>query len=533
MSGAPPGPGDEDATRPWHGVDPGPWFDAALARHGNDPCVVEGATTTSYVGLRSQRDELDRVLDDHGVGVGDRVALSLGNSATYLAADLALLASRRTKVPLNQMLSRDEAAALVGQSGSGVLLCRPEDEISFLERLDGGRSHGEVVEGVTLIRTAAPVGEGGPRRFPAHPGAGDGADEAVVYYTGGTTGRSKGVVHLRHGVAANLVANVVEAEIASGERMAITTPLSHSAGLFALAGLLQGATIHLSDGFDASRFVARARAESTTWTFMVPTMIYRLLGWIDEHGDPGWNIRTIVYGAAPIAPPRLLRAVEVLGPILVQLYGQTECPNWGTVLTKADHRRMAERPELAGSCGRSATWARIGVMDGDEVRDVGTGEVCLAAPYLMAGYDDAPDLTGAARRGPWLRTGDIGSIGADGYLALVDRKADVIISGGMNVYSAEVEGVVATVAGVESTAVIGVPDDQWGEAVSAFVVLAAGADAEDTRAAVAATCRQLLATYKRPKAVAVVDELPLTPFGKVDKKALRQRFWAAHERQIS
>jgi fatty-acyl-CoA synthase len=211
----------------------------------------------------------------------------------------------------------------------------------------------------------------------------------------------------------------------------------------------------------------------------------------------------------------------------MQLYGQSEAPNFLTRLTREEHD--LSRPDRLTSCGRPATMVRIAVLDdGGELVPPGTpGEICARAPYVMAGYHGLPDKTAETLRGGWLHTGDLGLVDTDGYVHLLDRKNDMIISGGMNVYSTEVENVLQACPGVGQVAVVGIPHPDWGEAVVAFVVPRAGEDFDEPAAV--ARCRAQLAAYKRPKAYRRLATLPVTAFGKVDKKALRAG-WAGWDR---
>jgi fatty-acyl-CoA synthase/long-chain acyl-CoA synthetase len=339
-------------------------------------------------------------------------------------------------------------------------------------------------------------------------------------------------VHTAGSLGINLLANILDAEIGPGEQLLLSTPLSHAAGLYAQAGLARGGTLHVLERYSPEE-VARSIDEGiVTWTYMVPTMLYRFLDLVAAGRPLRGRLSTLCYGSAPITPSRLREALEVLGPVLVQFYGQTECPNFGTRLSKTDHVRALSEPDLLQSCGRSATFASATVMDESDTPVVGeVGEVCLSAPYLMDHYHDNPEATAQTKRGGWVHTGDIGVMDAEGYISLRDRKADMIISGGMNVYSAEVEAAIQELPGVGQVAVIGVPHPEWGEAVCAVVVVAAGQELDDRT--VIEHCRARVAAYKRPKTVLFMDEIPLTPFGKPDKKALRSEHWAGATRQIS
>lgn len=257
---------------------------------------------------------------------------------------------------------------------------------------------------------------------------------------------------------------------------------------------------------------------------MVPTMVYRLLDHAAGRDLSNSRLRTVLYGAAPITPHRLRQALEVFGPVLMQLYGQSEAPNFLTRLRREDHALDPATVHRLTSCGQPVLLAEIAVADdhGRRLPADQVGEVIARSPYLMAGYHQRPEATAATLRDGWLHTGDIGYLDPDGYLYLLDRKNDVIITGGMNVYSAEVEQLLQACPGVSQVAVVGLPDSDWGEAVVAFLVAdpsAGGVDEDLLRQ----RCRDVLSAYKRPKAFVTVTDLPTTAVGKVDKKRLRQQ----------
>jgi len=337
-------------------------------------------------------------------------------------------------------------------------------------------------------------------------------------YTGGTTGRPKGIVHTAGALGTNLLTHVLAGEVRFDERMLLCTPLPHSAGFFLQAGILQGATIFVEPRFEPKALLRAIEEHAISWTFMVPTMIYRLLDALRKSDRGTSSLATIVYGAAPISKPRIEEAIDRLGAVFLQLFGQSECPNFATTLGKEDHRV----PELLGSCGRPCPGVeiRIGDEQGAELECGEVGEVLIRAAYTMREYYRAPELTEQAYVADWLRTGDVGYLAKSGHLFLVDRKKDMIISGGMNVYCSEVEQVLQSHPSVGSAAVVGLPDADWGEAVHAFVVARGTVECDDLDA----FCRGQLAKYKVPKGLTFVEALPTTPYGKVDKKALRRKF---------
>lgn len=503
-------------------------IEKSLKRNARRVAVTHAGDSTTYAELSVMAWDLVSRLHAAGVRRGDSVGILLGNTVEYLAADVALLRLGAAKVPLNQMLAAGEITYILEHSLASAVLITP----ALLERLAATANlPWAAEESATAVVLVTPGT--GDRAAPVEQEIVlDETARAAIFYTGGTTGRSKGVVHTHASLAANLLSNVFEADIRDGEEMLLATPLSHAAGVFAQAGLARGATLILVERFVPAETVDLVDAGTVSWTYMVPTMLYRLLDYIAAGHTPTAQFATLVYGSAPITPRRLREAIDVLGPVLVQLYAQTECPNWGTTLSKADHRRARDEPGLLESSGRSSTMAAVRVVaeDGRQVTRE-AGEVCLTSPYLMQGYLDDPEATARTKRAGWVHTGDIGVMDDEGFLYLRDRRADMIITGGMNVYSTEVEATISQLAGVSQVAVIGVPHPDWGEAVMAYVVLAGDHDLDAQ--AVLDHCAPRIATYKRPKTVEFVDVIPTTPFGKPDKKALRARFWGEGDRQIS
>lgn len=511
------------------GSAPGPLWSAfrrSLLLHRVSPAILWGEVVWTYDDLASA--VLARVteLRERGVGRGDRVLLLLSNGPGYWVADLALMAIGSVKVPVSPMLSVTEIGVIAERVRPACVVLTPEltglvDECGDLARL------------VTDHAPVAPAPDV-HQRLAEFDGAAPG-EPAAIYFSGGTTGEPKGIVHSQQGLVANLWSHVIEAGIGAEDTLLLTTPQAHAAGLFGLVGLLRGACVRIENGFDVAAFRERVDADATTWTFAVPTMINRLVAHAEEHSWRPASLRTVQYGAAPISAAVLRRALDRFGPVFQQLYAQTECPNYATVLSKADHVAALSRESLLGSAGRPALMCEVTVLDdeGAPVPVDAVGEVCLRAPYVMTGYWE--DEVGYAARfhGSWLRTGDVGRVDADGYLFLVDRRNDMIVSGGMNVHSIEVEAAIQTVPGVLAAAVIGVPHSDWGEAVHAVVVAAPDGTDDGLEQRVMVESRAVLATYKRPKSVEVVAELPLTRYGKIDKKALRARYWGDRARGIN
>jgi len=487
----------------------------ALRRHGERPALRHGARTFSYRELDELSDRLATTMTARGIGRGDRVALQLRNCIEYVVADLAILKAAAVKVPLNEFMTAGEVAWCLQHSAARVLISHssmprlPGNLESLVLHIDvpdvsGGSVPSSMSWSDAVDRPCTPVA------VTSEPD-----DSAIVMYTGGTTGNPKGVRHIQGGAALNILAHIICGDIRSDEVMLLSTPLPHSAGFHLQACFVQGGLVVLGPKFDARRFLELAAEAAATWTFAVPTMLYRLLDAIAGGAAPPRSLRTIVYGAAPMDPGRLKQALDVFGPVFLQLYGQTECPNFITSLTKEDHLV----PGLHASCGRAVPFLEVRLRDGSRVVDepAQVGEVEVRSPYQLTEYFDSPEATATAIVEGWLRTGDLAYRDERGYLFLVDRAKDMIISGGMNVYSVEVEAAIREHPAVADVGVVGVPDRDWGEAVVAVVVPRSAIDADD----IVRFARARLSAYKVPKRVVFVDLLPLTRYGKPDKKAMR------------
>ena len=498
-------------------------FIAGLDRFGHRPAIVTGDTTWTYRQTIDHANRLAQYLHEVGVGPGDPVALAMSNRIEWIVADQAIIRAGAAKVPINTMLSGAEVEYILNDSGAKVALVdgtliekvaeADAPELSTLVCVDStSTDESRAVDWIEAI-TRIPEGVDAPE-VSVKPD-----DVTMILYTGGTTGRQKGVVHTQRSLAWCAIAHIVEIGLQDDERMLIISPLPHATGFMAQAGMLKGATLYIEAGFDAERVLDRVAGDQITFVFMVPTMIYRVLDRIAETQRDVSSLRTLLYGAAPMALDKLVAGLQVFGPVFMQLYGQSEAPDFITRLSREDHDPAL--PERLSSCGQASTFMEMAVVDADSHPLVAgeVGQVVARGPFVMQGYHNMSQQTAETLHNGWLYTGDIGRIDENGYLFLLDRVNDMIITGGMNVYSAEVESAVQTVKGVEHVAVVGVPDDDWGERVVAFVVPANGL-APDVEA-IRATCRKHLAAYKCPKEIRFVNELPVTAYGKVDKKSLR------------
>ena len=347
-------------------------------------------------------------------------------------------------------------------------------------------------------------------------------DIARIAYSGGTTGRPKGILIPHRSTVASTTTQLTEWEWPDEVRHLICSPLSHAGASVLTTILLKGGAMVVLPGFDPVSFMQAIETHRITSTLMVPTMVLALIDHPRFAEFDLSSLEVIFYGASAFPPSRLKEAIGKLGPIFYQFYGQTEAPLCITALRKREH--LPDDPLRLASCGRPTPWVEIALLDDDcrEVADGEPGEICVRGPQVMLGYLNLPEATEEAFKGGWLHTGDVAVRNPDGFLRIVDRKKDMIVSGGFNVFAREVEDVIASHPGVARVAVIGLADPKWGEAVTAIVVAnGAGMVTPDE---LIAMVRAEKGPVQAPKRVIFVDAIPLSAVGKPDKKALRSRF---------
>jgi fatty-acyl-CoA synthase len=505
----------------------------ALSRFGGREAFVEGGQRLSYARCAEIVSQYQQVLHEEGIGPGATVvALSPNVPEVFLAQVAAWLNGARYS-GLHPMGSVADHIALCDDAGATVLLAHPdyaETAVAVAEGCPAVRSLlflGDCDAGQNLLTRAAAFA---PRRL--RPPRARAADAVWMLYTGGTTGRSKAVLHGHRSMVQGMLGIASAWALPQTPRYLACGPITHASVLPVVPTLARGGTVVLNRGFDPERWLDTITRERVNYSFIVPTMLYTLLDRCDPRRHDLSSLRSVVYGSAPASATRLAEALDVLGPILTQGYGQSETLGLATVL-RADEHDPAGRPELLSSCGRAVPGAEIAILDDDcaEVADGEVGELCLRAGFVMDGYWNRAALTEEALRGGWLHTGDMAVRRDDGFLYIVDRKNDMIISGAFNIYPRDIEEVLAADPAVSAAAVIGVPDPKWGEAVTAFVMARPGAhvDAERLRSAV----RARKGAHQVPKQIHEVAALPVTNLGKIDKKALRAPFWQGSTRSVN
>ena len=428
-------------------------------------------------------------------------------------------------------------AQIIDDAQAGVVIVGPD----FAE-------HVEKVEDA-LERVDTVIAIGGHDRWPAYdewvaaqpaddPGVeSTGGDVAFQLYTSGTTGLPKGVMLTNDNFFQGVTGISDQWRLTADSVNLAMMPMFHIAGAgWAMVGLYHGAATVVLRDIDPARILQVIPEFRVTNAFMVPAVIQFLLMTPGVETTDFSSLRTLVYGASPITDKVLVQGIETFGCEFIQVYGLTETTGAITQLDGADHD-PENRPQLLRSCGRPYPWVEMRAVDGagEDVPIGQVGELWTRSHQNMAGYWNNPAATAeAVTPDGWFRTGDAGYLDADGFVYLHDRVKDMIVSGGENVYPAEVENVLARHPAVADVAVIGVPDDTWGEAVKAIVVLSPdpGLAADDVERELIAFARESLAGYKLPKSVDVTDALPRNPSGKLLKRELREPYWAGVERRV-
>lgn len=474
----------------------------AALHFGDAPCLSEGTRRISFRQFDRLTDRLGNALLARGLAPGDRVGVLMPNGIDCLVAYYALAKAGLVRVALNRRETvadhlyklRDSGSRAVLHSGVGGL----EADISIAP---------DELERLIADAPETPCGVDRDLDAPFRLG-----------YTGGTTGRPKAVTLTTRGELAELSAFLTDLvpDIRRGDTFLHAAPIAHASGAFFLPAIVRGARSVIMPKFECAEFVQLAQAEKVDFTFLVPTMLAMVLE-MPGIEQAALSFRKIAYGAAPIAPTLLARAEACFGRIFAQTYGQAESPMVITCLQPEDHDRV-------GSCGRPFTIVEVAVVDDlDRFLPPGEkGEIVCRGPQTMAYYWNRPEATREAFRNGWLHTGDIGTMDDDGFFYLLDRKNDMLISGGYNVYPREVEETLLACEGVVEAAVIGLPDEKWGDRVYAVVAARPGLDPDTILTFASAR----LASYKRPKAVEIWPELPKSAANKILRREIRDRIMA-------
>ncbi|MHA7901597.1 MAG: AMP-binding protein [Henriciella sp.] len=514
-------------------------IDEACDRNGDALCLKQGALKISYNEVETASVKAANAFIEAGLTKGFRCAFLTPNDAMSVAAILGVIRAGGVWMPLNPRNSLQENVDLLVRFGCDVLILHSSFEHT-LEAFQKALPNLELIKGLDEAcqhlpsfwdwAKAAPQASEYPKANPE--------DLVFTPTTGGTSGAPKAV-----GISnRNFVAVLVNHAHASQDRpnpiSLAAAPMTHVGGRIVFAVMVRdGVSIVLTE-IDPQTIMKTIETERISEMFLPPSAIYTLLDQPNVKAFDYSSLRAVAYGSAPMSIARLKEAISILGPVMIGGFGQTECPMSIAEFKPAEH--FVDQ-DITGdlvpdsrlrSCGRATAISTLAILDeeGQELPTGERGEIAVKGPMVMEGYVDNPEETAKTRCNGWHLTGDIGFLDEDGYLYIVDRKKDMIVSGGFNIYSAEVEGVISALEGVIECAVIGVPDDRWGEAVKAVVRLSN--DTSLSEADIIAVCKEKLGSVKAPKSVEFVDDFPRSTVGKILKRNIREPYWQGRSRRV-
>ena len=525
-----------------HPVHSGHLLVGALKRHKDKPVLFLGDTTLSGGEMADRISQYVQAFEALGAGTGATAGLLSLNRPEVLMITGAGQTQGYRRMSLHPLGSLDDHAYVLGDGGVTTLIIDPTP--AFVERALG------LLEKVDALKQILTIGPVPPEladvavdltaeaaKYDARPlvAAELPADHVSgLTYTGGTTGKPKGVMMTTGATTTMTTIQLAEWEWPENPRFLMITPLSHAGAAYFLPTLVKGGSMYVLPKFDPAEVLRTIEEKKITATFLVPAMLYALMDHPDSRTRDLSSLETVYYGASAINPVRLAEAITRFGKIFAQNYGQSEAPMAISYLAKGDHEG-----QRLSSCGRPTLFARCALLDqqGNPVPQGEVGEVCVSGPLLSGGYWQLPEQTADTFKDGWLHTGDMAREDEDGFWYIVDRVKDMIVTGGFNVVPREVEDVVAEHPAVAQVCVVGTPDDKWGEAVTAVVVLRDDAGRDDDAVAtmtaeIQAAVKDRKGSVQSPKQVVIVDALPLTGLGKPDKKAVRAKFWEGASRSV-
>jgi len=514
-------------------IHPYSYYPERAARHWPDQvALVEGSRQRTYTELDHRATAIARVLLDLGLEPGDRVAVIQHNCIEYVESVVGIARAGGTLVPMLGALTEPEHVFITEDSGARFVIALNN---TGLKRARAIKSEGDTLlafgefKGVVNL-SEQPDGEmaGAPIAVDCEPSA-----LAHILYTSGTTGRPKGITHSYASVTASMNFWATTFELQPEDRLLGQLALSHFCGRAMDSAWVAGARLVILPEAAPETVLAAIAEHRISMMLIVPTVLRMLLDHPDAPGTDLDSLRAVVYAASPAAPSLVERAIALLGPVLHTGYGQTEAYGLNTYMGPEEHAQaLADGGERLTSVGRACANAQVRIRSEDG-SDCGTGEVgeiWIWAPWATPGFWQRPELNEQRLCNGWLRTGDLGRMEEDGYFYLADRKEDMIITGGFNVYPAEVENALMAHHAVAECGAFSVPDSKWGEAVHAAVVLRAGQQASAEE--LTAFAKSRLARFKVPKVIHIMSELPKTPVGKILRRVLREPYWQGQGRNV-
>ena len=514
----------------------------ALKRNKDKPVLFLGDTTLTGGELADRISQYIQAFEALGAGTGSVTGLLSLNRPEVLMILGAGQTQGYRRTALHPLGSLDDHAYVLNDAGITSLIIDPNP--MFIERAQGLL---EKVPGLKQILTIGPVPDAlsdvavdltaeAAKYQPRPLVAADLPPDHIggMAYTGGTTGKPKGVIGTVQSITTMTTIQLAEWEWPERPKFLMCTPLSHAGAAFFVPTIIKGGELVVLTKFDPAEVLKTIEEQKITATMLVPSMIYALMDHPDSRTRDLSSLETVYYGASAMNPVRLREAIDRFGPIFAQYYGQSEAPMVITYLPKGDH----DEKRLT-SCGRPTVFCRTALLgeDGNPVPQGEVGEICVSGPLVSGGYWNKPEATAETFRDGWMHTGDVAREDEDGYWYIVDRTKDMIVTGGFNVFPREVEDVVAEHPSVAQVCVIGTPDEKWGEAVTAVIVLRPDAPSDDEAVAkvtaeIQSAVKERKGSVQSPKQVVIVDSVPVTALGKPDKKAVRAQFWEGAGRAV-
>lgn len=478
----------------------------SAAAYPNKLAIKDQFRSFSYKDMIERASALSAYFHEKDLKKGDRIAILMANRLEHIELDVALAIAGLVKVPLNYRLHPKEHEymlndsnpkliigdrALIDPIGTTIDVLAIGDAYENAVQLNLGKQHLETVNEDDLF---------------------------AIMYTSGTTGNPKGVMLSHRNMIAGALSLAQVCEVDYDDVIGHVAPLTHGSNFLSHVSWLYGSSQIVFNKFEPEEFVNDLEQEGVSVIFLVPTMVNLMI----QHPkfDPSQlsTLKTINMAGSPIAASKLEEALKLTGPIYAETYGQVEAPMCITMMPKKELKSRLD------SCGRVGTFVQVKIVDdeGNELKEGEVGEIICKGSLVMQGYWNNEKATEETLKDGWLHTGDLGWKSPEGYVQIVDRKKDVIISGGVNIYPREVEEVLNLHAGVKETCVIGVPDDKWGENVVAYVV--PNGKETVTSEALLALCVENMASFKKPKSIHIVDELPKSSYGKILKREMRDQY---------
>jgi acyl-CoA synthetase (AMP-forming)/AMP-acid ligase II len=508
----------------------------ALQRHAERVAIVDDERNITYADLDRRSNAIAAYLLEQRLRKLDRVAVLLHNRAEFIETELGIIKAGLVKVPINNKLSTNEIVAILKDSGARALVLEPEFQAPLLNlrgempELRLFLSHEPSAADVVDLRSIADR-----TATQAPPSTALPSDLYLLRYSGGTTGQPKGIMHSHASATAIAISVIREYGLETEDHFLHAAHLSHGQN-FVWPGLLgQGAKLVMMRRFDPLAVLQAVQRERITRLHLVPTMMAAVFDHprVDEFDLSSLN--AIVYASAPMATTQIKRLYDRFGARISQTYTLSESAVITTSLTPQDHVCDGSDEQVArlASCGREVLDVELRIVN-DEMTEVPcdvVGEIAIRSPGNMMGYWNQPELTASVLRDGWVLSGDLGRKDSAGYVFLVDRKDDKIITGGFNVYPREVEEALYRHPAIREAAVVASPDEKWGEAITAVVALHTGRKASEEE--LLAFCADHLTAYKKPKRVIICDELPKSAVGKILRRVVREPFWSGKARRIN